>query len=66
MVLTSCHLDHPMETLEDDAELEFLAKQLINLWRSTILAYGTLPSDDIDIPISKRVNLISVTKQFLS
>ena len=39
--MTSCEIDHPVDTLDEDAQLGMMAKDLTKLWKLTIFHFKT-------------------------
>ena len=44
--MTSCEIDHPVDTLEEDAQLGMMAKDLTKLWKLTIFHFKTFSYGD--------------------
>ena len=44
--MTSCEIDHPVVTLEEDAQLGMIAKDLTKLWKLTIFHFKTFSYGD--------------------
>ena len=44
--MTSCEIDHPVDHLEEDAQLGMMAKDLTNLWKLTIFHFKTFSYGD--------------------
>ena len=44
--MTSCEIDHPVDTLEEDAQLGMMAKDLTILWKLTIFHFKTISYGD--------------------
>ena len=40
-IMTSCKIDHPVDTIEKDAQLGILAKDLTKLWKLTFFHFKT-------------------------
>ena len=45
-IMTSCKIDHPVDTLEEDAQLGMMAKDLTKLWKLTIFHFKTFSYGD--------------------
>ena len=46
LIMTSCEIDHPVDTLEEDAQLGMIAKDMTKLWKLTIFHFKTFSYGD--------------------
>ena len=44
--MASCEIDHPVDTLDEDAQLGMIAKDLTKLWKLTIFHFKTFSYGD--------------------
>ena len=44
--MTTCEIDHPVDTLDEDAQLGMIAKDLTKLWKLTIFHFKTFSYGD--------------------
>ena len=44
--MTSCEIDHPVDTLEEDAQLGMMANDLTKLWKLAIFHFNTFSYGD--------------------